>query len=183
MDGKIRNGDEGLFNSFGEKIIVPDNLEENSNVSPDQREIFGNRGHVDTNVEDKLARYIYEFLNAKSNQMPTPEFVSHVREKAGDEKIYGDEEDHFKGETLISMGYGVEVTEGLKVNIRSLDSDIRFVITPEEYYRVGKDGKKDIILLEKDNEGGYDLGRVEALQEVLAKSKEVSKEERKTRTI
>ena len=158
---EIRNliKDEGNYNSFGEEVDLPEDLEGAVKFSPEQMEIFEARGKRDIPADEKLAKYIYEFLNEKSNQALT----------------FGDSEDGYAPTRLISAGYGVDVTDRLKVNIRKMDSDVRFVITPEEYYKVGKDNKKEPILLEKDNEGGYDLGRVEALQDVLAKSNEIKK--------
>lgn len=174
---EIRNliKDEGNYNSFGEEVDLPEDLEGAVKFSPEQMEIFEARGKRDIPADEKLAKYIYEFLNEKSNQIPTPEFVSQVREKFREALTFGDSEDGYLPTRLISAGYGVDVTDRLKVNIRKMDSDVRFVITPEEYYKVGKDNKKEPILLEKDNEGGYDLGRVEALQDVLAKSNEIKK--------
>lgn len=167
--------EEEDYNSFGEVVDLPEDLESLGKLSPEQMEIFEARGKRDIPADEKLAKYIYEFLNEKSNQIPTPEFVSQIREEFKKALTFGDSEDGYLPTCLISAGYGVEVTDKLKVNIHKMDSDMRFVITPEEYYKVGKDKKKEPILLEKDNEGGYDLGRVEALQDVLAKSNEIKK--------
>lgn len=150
-------------------------FEENeSSLSPDQINVFGDRNYVDSNVDEKLAKYIYEFLNEKSNRIPTPEFVSQVAKEATGDEIFTSYAEGNSRQGLISRGYGVDVTDKMRVSIQKMNSDIIHVITPEDYFKLDKAGKRHDILVDRENEDGYDLGRVDALQDVLTKTNEMS---------